>query len=325
MLAPTRKAFSKQQTLLSPLKESSKQQSLLSPEKESLSKLFAGSLAMARPRDITSARKQEACKPQVVKRQTLLPVAHRCRDCGQTLSHAEDALHRCTTALAWPFASEQVAAASSSSPGARLATSASSGAAGSRIIRLSANCFRGAAGVRLREIWEHVREGDLSHALELPTAEAVASKTAWLLLALRGKEVLGLLSAERVGPTTCCELRESIDGGRPEVQPAKRPRVDTQPAASKDDSVLGVALIWVRRSERRRGLASTLVDAARRLESQSRSTCAGGQAREGAVKVAFSQPTELGKAFATKYALAKARGASDSSEPLVYQPKEAGA
>lgn len=278
---------------------------------------------MTRARAITSSQKQETAKQQIVKRQTLLMVTHRCRDCGQKLSPAEDALHCCTAALFWPFAasSEHVPAASSGRGGARASSSAAW-----RIMRLSANCLRGAAGLRLREIWEHVREGDLSHALELPTAEAVASKTAWLLLALRGKEVLGLLSAERVGPSACCELRESESyESRPGAPPAKRPRLDSQSAAFKDDSVLGVALIWVRRSERRRGLATTLVDAARRLESQSRAACVGGQAREGTVAVAFSQPTELGKVFATKYssAASMANDASDSSEPLVYQPKEA--
>ena len=43
-----------------------------------------------------------------------------------------------------------------------------------------------------------VRDRELSHSLELPSIEALASQSAWLLLALKGREGLGMLSAERI-------------------------------------------------------------------------------------------------------------------------------
>ena len=49
-------------------------------------------------------------------------------------------------------------------------------------------------------------------------------------------------------------------------------------------AAVGVAVIWVARSERRRGLATAMVDSVRRSEP-----------------VAFSQPTELGWSFASSY------------------------
>eukprot|EP00913_Durusdinium_trenchii_P021852 g20533.t1 len=78
------------------------------------------------------------------------------------------------------------------------------------------------------------------------------------------------------------ELREApAPSSALTVTPKKAPKRCAAPPS------LGVALVWVRRRERRRGLATALVDCLRRLN--------------GGATVAFSQPTDLGFAFATRY------------------------
>ena len=80
-------------------------------------------------------------------------------------------------------------------------SNAKSSAGACRLVRLNANALSGGRSKQqLIELWEAVRATELSHTLELPTAEAVANQSAWLLLALKGREVLGLLSAERIVP-----------------------------------------------------------------------------------------------------------------------------
>jgi hypothetical protein len=240
-----------------------------------------------------------SCK-KTLGRQQQLAVARSCRDCGLRLTALEDALHFCSAVLEWPFGAEVT---SSTVNNVRLSTSSASSSC--RIIRLSANAFRegSSCAARLTELWHHVQDGDLSHSLELPSANDVASGRCSFFLSLRGKEVLGLLSAEH------CSLSQ-----------VSRHRISSRndPLGAKDqvagrgldelkatDSLLGVALIWVRRSERRRGVATMLLEAARQ---------ASGVARE---RVAFSQPTELGFSFASAY---EATGPSVCSEFFVYEP-----
>merc|ERR1711879_800940 len=63
---------------------------------------------------------------------------------------------------------------------------------------------------------------------------------------------------------------------------------------------IGVEVIWVRKSARRRGLATVLVDAARE------STAKFGEKPLPRNAVAFSQPTDMGSAFARGYSLGPA-------------------
>jgi len=129
-------------------------------------------------------------KPRsIAQPQRLLAVARSCRDCGLRLSALEDALHQCSKTFDWPFPAETLCNASAASGQCRL-------------VRLGANALRGTAQSRLTELWETIREIDLSHSLELPIAERLANQSAWLLMALKGREVLGLLSAERIRPDT---------------------------------------------------------------------------------------------------------------------------
>ena len=140
----------------------------------------------------TSCRKKrvlKAEKPRVSKPRTpqrLLAVARCCRDCGLRLSALEDALHQCSRAFDWPFPTETICNVFASSGKCRL-------------VRLGASALHGTMLSRLTELWETIRETDLSHSLELPTAERLANGSAWLLMALKGREVLALLSAERIG------------------------------------------------------------------------------------------------------------------------------
>ncbi|CAJ1393375.1 unnamed protein product [Effrenium voratum] len=245
-------------------------------------------------RPVKTALKREAGAQTKV--QSLLAVARSCRDCGQRLSPLEDALHQCSVSLEWPFPAESLSSD------------------GCRVVRLGPSALRGAAGVRLVELWEKIRDTELSHALELPSAERLANHSAWLLLALRGKEVLALLSAERVpaswaaiSPESAsrtaltCDKQKSIAAP---LQPHSEGAVADHEARTpprRAGFALGVAVVWVRRRERRRGLATALVDCARRIS--------GGA-------VAFSQPTELGFAFASAYT----RHRGSTSLPLVYEP-----
>ncbi|CAK9059428.1 unnamed protein product [Durusdinium trenchii] len=259
--------------------------------------------------------------------QRLLAVTRVCRDCGVRLSPLEDALHHCAVSFDWPFPVETLSTSSSSLGPCRL-------------VRLKANQLRGAARKQLTELWEVVRDRELSHSLELPSIEALASQSAWLLLALKGREVLGMLSAERItteivepetptcykrprnAKTSDQEIVEAKMAGHegrrslvPSIFADENHELREAPAPSSALTVtpkkapkrcaappsLGVALVWVRRRERRRGLATALVDCLRRLN--------------GGATVAFSQPTDLGFAFATRYSRQQR-----FDSPMVYDP-----
>jgi len=228
-------------------------------------------------------------KPRSISQpQRLLAVARSCRDCGLRLSALEDALHQCSKTFDWPFPAETLCNASAASGQCRL-------------VRLGANALRGTAQSRLTELWETIREIDLSHSLELPTAERLANQSAWLLMALKGREVLGLLSAERIRPDTSTFFDSLESMSESQESDISAMEGDIQPPKVK--TTLGVAVVWVRRRERRRGLATSLVNCLRRLNM-------GGS-------VAFSQPTDLGFSFASSYS--KQRLGIEG--PLVYDPE----
>eukprot|EP00435_Cladocopium_sp_Y103_P027147 s5134_g6.t1 len=242
----------------------------------------------------TSCRKKPRVlkeKPKTVsKPQRLLAVARCCRDCGLRLSALEDALHQCSKAFDWPFPAETICSASASSGQCRL-------------VRLGANTLRGTMLSRLTELWETIRETDLSHSLDLPSGERLANGSAWLLMALKGREVLGLLSAERIAGTASACLDSSGLTGMKQKSETDTSKADIGQRTKATEPTLGVAVVWVRRRERRRGLATSLVDCLRRLNR-------GGS-------VAFSQPTELGFNFASSYSC---RQQHTSEGPLVYDP-----
>jgi len=293
--------------------------------------------------------------------QRLLAVARCCRDCGQRMTPLEDALHSCAAALEWPLplggAQEELAGPW---PGAR---SSSTGVC--RIVRLGAATLRGAgaASTRLTELWRHIQESDLSHCLPPPNADDVASGAAFLLLGLRGKEVVGLLSAERLGAGHVVQRagRDSMDAlsfspgssstagnsqGPWDLEPTTpspgKKRKDS--ARDKDAKIgldgegsaslgqasfpLGIAVVWVRRSERRRGLATSMVEAARHLAAGAAPGCkraaeltwAAAPKVATALPVAFSQPTDLGMAFASSYTTSFVQAAAEAPGVLVYTP-----
>mmetsp|Transcript_98152 Transcript_98152/g.194373 ORF Transcript_98152/g.194373 Transcript_98152/m.194373 type:complete len:196 (+) Transcript_98152:233-820(+) len=194
----------------------------------------------------------------------------------------EAALHECTLMLEWPFGSDEVCASN-----------------GYRFLRLgSAGLATLAAQSRFDDIWEFVRN-DVSHGLEPPTKEALAEGRAFILLAVQGRRVVGLVSAERLTPDQKLQCMPDEDSpGLALVEPGVHPHGIFQTAA------LGIFLIWVRRSERRKGLASAMVDVVRQVATLP------GQVMASAGQVAFSQPTKLGFAFAKRYA----------GQALVYTP-----
>ena len=171
--------------------------------------------------------------------QSLLAVARNCRECGERLSALEGALHLCPAVFRWSFQGEVVGSAPSADGPCRL-------------VRLGANARKGAAGTELVELWENIRRTQLSHILELPSMEQLASRSAILLLALRGKDVLALLSAECIAARQLCpsaETKQAEVGG-----------VIGVPHGASRDPLLGLSVLWTRRRERRRGLAAALVD-----------------------------------------------------------------
>lgn len=249
-----------------------------------------------------SCKEKVSISPVSTGRQQQLAVSRICRDCGLRLTALEDALHFCSTAFEWPFGAE---VASATMNNVRLSNSSASSS--SRIVRMSANAFRegSSCAARLNELWHHIQDGDLSHSLALPSATDIASGRCSLFLSLRGKEVLGLLSAEHCSLSQVSRHRIS---SRAEALGAKEESIANISGCGVDptlanESLLGIALIWVRRSERRRGVATSLLDAARQASGVSRDN------------VAFSQPTELGFSFATAY---EASGVKN--DILVYEP-----
>lgn len=227
-------------------------------------------------------RQDTSCKDGQL-RQAVLGVARRCRDCGTCLGPFEGALHQCTAALAWPFQAECVGR-----PGAGVSAPSS----GIRIVRIGARPLTTTACAQFEALWEFVRR-DLSHSLDPPTCEALASGACTVLLGLRAREVVGLVWVE-----WAAEAELLLEGRNPggaslpdEVQVEGLPAESTQAGGA----ALGVVLLWTRRAERRRGLATALVDAARQH-------AAGVVAAPlPLAKVAFSQPTDSGFAFARRY------------------------
>lgn len=246
-----------------------------------------------------SGQRRQATQTPVRKgqKQAILAVARRCRDCGARLGVIEGALHRCTAALEWPFAVEALAGRW---PGA------SAGGTGScRVVRLVGSCLVSSPSARehFAALWTFVRR-DLSHGIDLPEASALAAGASAVILGLRGREVAGLLWAER--PAAAAGLVE-IEGEGSKERTSEEPA--STAAGSQRCARLGVALIWVRKAERRRGLATALVDAAR-------CHLAGlGEPPVPSEEVAFSQPTDLGRAFAGHYTRPACGG-----KILVYRP-----
>ena len=119
-------------------------------------------------------------------------------------------------------------------------------------------------------------------------------------LAVRARRVVGCVVAEPVE-----EAFEIAEEGRGGVACSETAR----------PALLGVSLVWVHATARRRGLASAMVDAARAAFFYGRPV--------PPASLAFSQPTLNGLAFARAYSAARrAAGAegSDARGPLIYRP-----
>eukprot|EP00929_Paragymnodinium_shiwhaense_P105854 TRINITY_DN70912_c0_g1_i1.p1 TRINITY_DN70912_c0_g1~~TRINITY_DN70912_c0_g1_i1.p1 ORF type:complete len:284 (-),score=46.44 TRINITY_DN70912_c0_g1_i1:239-1090(-) len=219
--------------------------------------------------------------------QALLAVSRTCRECGCRLSPLEAALHKCTEALEWSYGGDVVAPG----PG---------GDAGCRVVRLPAK-LPPAARSRLEALWAFVR-AELPHSLGDPPSDSDQ-----LLLALHGRRVVGLLWAERVSMARLIEV-DSMDASDDitESSAATSPEILQSTGGTP---ALGVALMWVRRSEQRKNIATTMVDA---MRAQASSLGRGDVPLE---QVAFSQPTTQGFAFAARY-LHRVRG----GKVLVYLP-----
>mmetsp|Transcript_64504 Transcript_64504/g.185458 ORF Transcript_64504/g.185458 Transcript_64504/m.185458 type:complete len:271 (+) Transcript_64504:71-883(+) len=209
--------------------------------------------------------------------QSLLAVPRRCGECGLSLRAFEGALHRCSDALEWPFGGEATASRDC----------ASSSSSGCRVVRLGALAVKegktSPASETFEALWDFIHE-DLSHGFHRPDAGSVAAGSSAVLLALRGRQVAGLIWLERIAKATLVAADGVAEEGA-----AMPPKAAEVPAS------LGVVLIWVRRTERRKGLASAMLDAAR-----------GCLASIGAPpvpveQVAFSQTTDMGSLFARRY------------------------
>uniref|UniRef100_A0A7R9ZX41 N-acetyltransferase ESCO acetyl-transferase domain-containing protein n=1 Tax=Pyrodinium bahamense TaxID=73915 RepID=A0A7R9ZX41_9DINO len=242
--------------------------------------VFCSKAAVVR-RECQRPARQSQKQPQ----QALLAVARCCRECGARLGALEGALHHCTLSLEWPHTGATEAVG-----GPWLGAGVGAGGATvCRLVRLGSGLLAPAARAQFGALWDFVR-GDLSHGLDQPAPERVAAGAAAVLLGLRGRKVVGLLWAERLeaGQLVECVSEGTACGGA--LQGAALGR--RSPSAR---AALGVVLVWVRRSERRRGLATAMVDAMCRY-------AAGPGCRPVPREaVAFSQPTDMGLAFARSY------------------------
>jgi len=274
----------------------------------------ASTTAKAQPLQLGTKRPQ--------KTQTLLAVARRCRDCGLSLGALEGALHRCADALVWSFGGEALA----------IPTEGRGPAVDCRIVKLGAPASTpgSAAGEAFGTLWDFVRT-DMSHGFEQPST--AAGTAAAVLLALRGRQVLGLLWVERITNAEILHIAEEDAIGAPAASSAiatagagslvskasdvlsaagdvtvnDSPKAMASPVAVR--ATLGVALVWVRRTERRKGLATAMLDAAR-------GCMAGlGSPPIPLTEVAFSQTTDMGSRLAKSYI-----GASHSGGVLMYSP-----
>jgi len=256
-------------------------------------------------------------KPRASKQQTVLAVARQCRECGARLGALEGAMHRCVSALEWAFSAEEVAGAWA---GARMGT----GTGRCRIVRLGLMGLTSlAAREQFKAIWGFIRD-ELSHGLDLPTPADICAGTSVVLLGLRGRGVVGFLLVESVNSAVVMDVEAQVgcDASGEEVTADPTAAglltceldlpmdIDTQGKVPDRQRVaLGIRLMWVRRCERRRGVATALVDAARKL--------AGGPGAPPVPLelVGFSQPTRQGLSFAARY-----QGASRGGRVFVYSP-----
>jgi len=127
-----------------------------------------------------------------------------------------------------------------------------------------------------------------------------------LFLGLRGRDVVGLLWTERITGERTAEVHPS---DRMDIIEAGLDAGGAIPARRSGCASIGVALVWVRRAERRRGLATALVDVARQRGAYV------GLPPIPLEQVAFTQPTQQGLNFAARYA-----GAVRGGNVLVYRP-----
>jgi len=230
-------------------------------------------------------------KPLTSQKQTLLAVARQCRDCGERLEGIEGAFHQCRKSLHWPFGSTAIDGLS------RIEKTGNT----FRVARLASGDLTGpSASARFDELWSFVLN-DLSHSLGAPSPASLGNRSDTLLICLRGREVMAMLWAELLSDGT--DIREATIESRSCSASQKRLVVGRR-------GLLGVRLIWVHRSCRKKGLATSLVDALR--------LHAGGLGGSPipAQEVAFSEPTEQGLAFATRYAQSNCVG--DCA--LIYTP-----
>eukprot|EP00927_Polykrikos_kofoidii_P062877 TRINITY_DN57676_c0_g1_i1.p1 TRINITY_DN57676_c0_g1~~TRINITY_DN57676_c0_g1_i1.p1 ORF type:complete len:277 (+),score=40.55 TRINITY_DN57676_c0_g1_i1:240-1070(+) len=263
-------------------------------------KATASNGKVCKPRS-TGCRQPLSVSQGTKPRQTLLAVARRCRDCGLHLNAMEGALHQCSVALEWRFSGEVVAngwhGAAESSPEV------------CRVLRLDQN-LAPAAREQLEAVWDFIRK-ELPHSLGGPPVLASrcgAGEPPILLMGLRGRIVVGLLWAERVAAHRVFEVADVSDCGKSHGSGC----VSTTASHGdqhKQVAVLGVALIWVRRGEQRRGLATALVNAARRQPATF------GCQDVALEEVAFSQPTDQGFEFASRYLHCARKG-----KVLIYEP-----
>jgi hypothetical protein len=153
---------------------------------------------------------------------------------------------------------------------------------------------------RFEELWSFVMN-DLSHSLGIPSLEDLRHGSNALLICLSGRQVTGVLWAERLS-------ENSMLSDVPASSDSSSDSVIGKAIGRK--AILGVRLIWVHRTHRKRNLATSLVDAAR--------VYAGGLGGKAlpAEEVAFSQPTTQGLAFATSY-----MKAACGSNAVVYAPE----
>lgn len=246
-------------------------------------------------------------QPAVRHRQTVLAVARNCRDCGMRLGPLEAAMHECTSTVEWRCKLSQSVAVSWTAAGRTDASNC-------RIVRLGgellASCAASsAARTQLDSLWGMV-ERDLSHSLGSPSCADIAAGRSVVLLGLRGRAVVGVVWAEWVPSTASLHGMSSPDED-----------VDLDSAATRvvgatvAEPYLGVALVWVRRSEQRKGLATALVEAARKSAAGCPLLGSAGPAVP-LERLAFSQPTNEGFAFASRFLRTAHHG-----RVLVYQPE----
>merc|ERR1719183_600951 len=199
-------------------------------------------------------------KPKSTNTQTLLAVARQCRECGEKLTGIEGAMHNCRKALHWPFGCREIPM--NSSPNSKFKTKVPNGC---RIARLAAaNIAGGSASARFDEMWAVISK-DLSHCLGAPSLDELGSGDSFVLLVLHGREVEGLLWAERL--TEGIGLREATPEERcldthknmpPQIEHGTGQMVQRLVVGRR--GMLGVRLIWVHRPFRKKGLARCLVD-----------------------------------------------------------------